>query len=434
MKPALAIAILAFCCCRTSAAAAQTSDDIELIAATGTPLRVAVDETMALTRVGQPVRGTLVEPLYAYDRMVLPKGARVTGHVSSLDNPSKLMRLRAWSSADFSPKRHATIEFDAASRDGDTIALGARAQQEAKRRARESIASAKARAADALSTIKGPGKMERIKFLLLNQLPYHRQYLSRGTVYDARLQAPVTFGAVHEAAVAPAATLPAPSSVLRARLATTLDSSSTTRGTKVEAIVIQPVFSNDGELILPQGTRLTGEVTVARPARRFHRNGQLRFLFESLETPKHDTVPLLASLHSIDVSADDHIALDEEGGAAVPDSKTRFIAPSLAVLALVGASDNGEHTLDADDEGFVPGATIVRGGSHVGSRSLGGFFGLGLIGTALARLSTPVGIAFAAVGVARTTYSNILGKGLEVRFVEDTPIELQLAPGPSPAP
>ena len=43
----------------------------------------------------------------------------------------------------------------------------------------------------------------------------------------------------------------------------------------------------------------------------------------------------------------------------------------------------------------------------------------------------PVGIALAAVGVARTLYTNVLGRGQELRFVADTRIQVQLAPGPS---
>ena len=39
MRPTLAIVFLAFCCCKTSAAAAQAAGEIELTAATGTPLR-----------------------------------------------------------------------------------------------------------------------------------------------------------------------------------------------------------------------------------------------------------------------------------------------------------------------------------------------------------------------------------------------------------
>jgi hypothetical protein len=366
--------------------------------------------------------------------------------------------LRAWSSGNFSPNRRATIAFDAVERDGQTIALNAlgvngianvrrevardpsapagedapkgvtgRAKDEARQKIRESIASARARANDALSMIKGPGKGERFKFFLLNQLPYHRQYLTKGTVYDARLQSDVSFGAVEAMPVAAAGTRPAPLSLLRARLATSLDSASTPKGTALEAVVLQPVMSSDHELILPQGTRLTGEVTVARPARRFHRNGQLRFLIERVNLPEQPAAPLLASLHSVDASADDRIALDEEGGAAAGDSKTRFIAPALAVLAFRGGLEHHDH-LDPDGDGH-----IIHSG-HPGALGAGGFLGLGAIGAAIGPAWRPAGLALSAVGIVRTTYKNIFGKGQEVHFGEDTPIELQLAPGPSPAP
>ena len=96
-------------------------------------------------------------------------------------------------------------------------------------------------------------------------------------------------------------------------MATTLDSSTTTRGSRFEAVVSEPVFSADHQLILPEGTRLSGAVTVVRPARRLHRNGQLRFLFDRVQPPQGDATTLLASLHSIDLSANDHVEVDEEG-------------------------------------------------------------------------------------------------------------------------
>ena len=459
MRFRLTIAFVALCGWGAVSRPARAADRIELIAPAGTALRVAIDETIALTRVGQAVHGTLVEPLYAYDRIVLPAGARVAGHVAALEDPSRAARLRNWSNGRFSPNRRVAIVFDTVDRDDGPIALQAlgvdgivnvkrqvaadvrsrspgdgdsdsvtdRAKGAVKNRVRDSIASAKERASDALSTIKSPGKMEKVKLFLIEQLPYHRQYLSKGTVYDAKLQAAVSFGTGDAATLADVGTLPAPSSVVRARLAATIDSASTARGTKIEAVVLQPVFSRDGALILPQGTRLTGEVTVAKPARRLHRNGQLRFLFESVDMPQRPATPLLASLHSIDVSADDRIAVDEEGGAAATNTATRFIAPSLAILALRGGVDHHDH-LDPDGDGH-----IIQSG-HPGALGAGGFLGLGMIGAVIGPIWRPVGLALSAVGVARTTYSNILGKGQEVRFVEDTPIELQLAPGPSPAP
>jgi hypothetical protein len=432
---------------------------VALIAASGTPLRIAIDETVPLTSVGQEIHGTLVEPVYAYDRLVLPAGARVTGHVASLEDPSKSARLKAWSTGDFSPNRRATIQFDAVIDDGHRIALnalgvngianvrrrkaddtstpsvdgneptgpGSRTKQEVRQKVRESIASAKARANHTLSMIREPGKKERFKYLLLNQLPFHHQYLTKGTVYDARLLADLSFGTVEGSTLAPSGTRPAPLSLLRARIATTLDSGTTPKGSRLEAVVVQPVLSSDGLLVFPQGTRLTGEVTAATPARRFHRNGQLRFLFESVELPDQTPVALLASLHSADVSADAGIDIDEEGGAVATSSKTRFIAPSLAILALRGSLDHHEH-LDPDGDGHMIQSR------HPGALSTGGFLGLGVVGSVIGPMWRPAGVALSLVGVARTTYKNILGKGQDVRFAEDTPIELQLAPGPSPVP
>ena len=94
MRSALTTALIGLSCwCFVSRPA--HAERVELVATPGTPLRIAIDETTSLRTVGQSVHGTLVEPLYAYDRIVLPAGARVTGHVASLDNPSRFTRVKA---------------------------------------------------------------------------------------------------------------------------------------------------------------------------------------------------------------------------------------------------------------------------------------------------------------------------------------------------
>ena len=62
------------------------------------------------------------------------------------------------------------------------------------------------------------------------------------------------------------------------------------------------------------------------------------------------------------------------------------------------------------------------------ARGLGGFIGFGLIGVGLAQISRPLGIAFSAVGAARSAYTAVAGKGQDVHFKAETPIELRLAP------
>ena len=436
---------------------AAGQDAIELVIKAGRPLQVALDQRLAVKRVGQPVTGTLVEPVYAYDRLVVPAGTKVRGHVQRLTNPGKAARLQAMLGGDFSPHRQIVLTFDTLMfGDGreipiQTLVTGglahvtrqvagaateskktgkvARAKDEVEQRTREAIAAARQKASDTMAAITQPGKMERLKDAAIQRLPYHPQFLNKGTVYAADLTAPVPFGPGTPTASAPSGTAPAPASVLTARLVTPLDSAKTPRGTVVEAVVTEPVFSADHHLILPEGTTLTGEVTFAAQPRRFRRNGQFRFLFEQVHALDQESAQLLASLYSVQASADDNVVIDDEGGASVTNPKTRFIAPVLAALALRGAIGRGRHVDNDGDANDVAGAPATGG---VGSRGLGGFLGFGAIGAVVSQFSPPVAIAVGAVGVARTVYTNVLGKGPDVSFPADTPIQVRLAPGPTP--
>ena len=452
-------------------AAQSDQPSIDLVVNAGRPLRVALDERIRLDHVGQAVTGTVTDPVYAYDRIVIGVGTRVRGYVTQIDSGSKFVRARAYLNGNFSPVKRAVLKFDTLLLDdGDEVAidtvvkggiphvtrrvagapttnlsgadhptgdaaehptLASRARGELRQRTADAVSEAKQKMRDTLASIKSlrePGQLHRLKDAAVQQLPYHPQYLAKGTVYDAELSSPISFGRVVPAVAAPAGTAPAPDSVLIARLATTLDSSKTPRGTPFEAVVTETVFSADHQVILPEGTKLTGEVTLATPARRFHRNGRLRFLFERVQVPNQPSAPLLGALHSIDASADDRVAVDDEGGATLDNSKTRFIAPALSLLSLRASLDgDGHHFADPDGDG-----SIKTAGSGVGSRGLGGFLGMGLIGVAVSQITRPVGIAMGVYGAARTMYTNVLGRGREVTFAQDTPIQVRLAPGPSP--
>jgi hypothetical protein len=439
---------------------------IDLVINAGRPLRVALDQKMSVKHVGQPVTGTVIEPVYAYDRIVIPAGTKARGYIAQLDGASRGARARAYMGGDFSPPRRVVLRFDTLLlEDGrempvDTVVTGgipnvkrqvaggtpkkrteaadaaaesgglSHAGDAIRQGASDAVASARQQASDALAAIKQPGRMTRLKDAVVARLPFHPQYLAKGLVYDAELVSPLSFGSVAPAARAPPGAAPAPESILTARLATTLDSSKTPRGTPFEAVLTEPVFSPDHQLILPEGTTLAGEVTLAKQARRFHRNGQLRFLFETVQAPEQRSTTLLASLYSVQASGDDHVAVDDEGGTTLKNSKTRFIAPALGILALHASIDrDGHRYADPDGDG-----SIHTAGSGVGSRGFGGFLGFGLLGAAVGQISRPIGIGLAVVGAARTMSTAVLGKGREVSFPADTPIEVRLAPGPAREP
>jgi hypothetical protein len=428
----------------------QSPDEtVDLILRAGRSLRVALDHRVTVHQVGQPMSGTLVEAVYVYDRVVLPIGTRLTGHIERLQQPSKTRRALAMMSGDFSPHPQTILRFDSfVDPEGQMIpivtvvkggTLRARPQvaRTAKKDAdgqeksgpveqvREAISE---QAREALALVKDPGKVERLEEMAINQLPYHPEFLLKGTVYNVELLAPVSFGSVVPTASAPAGSAPAPDSILTAKLATTIDSAKTPKGAPITAVLTQPVFSTDHHLILPEGTTLTGEVTLAKQAQHWRRNGKLRVLFASVQPPAQASRPLLASLYSVEAGAAEGVAVDEEGGTSITNSKTRFIPPALAVLAVRG-SVHQEHELDDDDPGRAPHMVTQ---DNPGARSLGGFFGFGAIGAIVGPFSRPVAIAFSVFGAARTIYTNVVAKGREVTFSADTPIQVRLAPGPSP--
>ena len=70
-------------------------DAVARVLEAGRPLEIVLDRRLAIKRVGQPVTGTVVDPLYAYDQLVVPGGTKVRGHVQRLIEPRKTARLRA---------------------------------------------------------------------------------------------------------------------------------------------------------------------------------------------------------------------------------------------------------------------------------------------------------------------------------------------------
>jgi hypothetical protein len=69
---------------------------------------------------------------------------------------------------------------------------------------------------------------------------------------------------------------------------------------------------------------LTGEVTFAKQARHFQRQGQLRFLFESVQAPDRTPEQLLASLVAVESAQGDRLSIDRLRGYANPMQPTNM--------------------------------------------------------------------------------------------------------------
>ena len=50
----------------------------------GTALQVVLDREVRIQKVGQEVQGRVAEPIYAFDKVVVPIGTKVTGQITEL--------------------------------------------------------------------------------------------------------------------------------------------------------------------------------------------------------------------------------------------------------------------------------------------------------------------------------------------------------------
>ena len=247
-----------------------------------------------------------------------PPGRWLQGEVSRVQPYSKWERTRAILNGDFTPLRRAEVEFSTLILpDGrklpthtlETVGLNSIYTEPSKKKKNQKaqpqdqnggiLGTAKQTAKDRINgeinsrssgiadIVRGPNKKEKLVDFLWSKLPYHPQYVRRGTRFDAVLRDPLQFGfeSIKPAELAELGSQPRPDSVVHVRLLTALDSASAKLGEPVEAVVAAPLFSPDHKLVLPEGTRLTGTLVVAKKARSFHRPGQLRFNFQKVDLP-----------------------------------------------------------------------------------------------------------------------------------------------------
>ena len=89
-----------------------TSPTVALTVPKGTPIQVALDKEVRIEKVGQPVCGHVVEPVYAFDKLVIPAGTEVTGQIAQVEGVSTGKRVMSALDADFTPDRKIEVEFD----------------------------------------------------------------------------------------------------------------------------------------------------------------------------------------------------------------------------------------------------------------------------------------------------------------------------------
>ena len=427
---------------------------VELNVSAGTPLPVVLDKEVRIRKTGQEIHGKIAEPVYVFDKVVVPAGSDAVGKVTRIGGVPALKRTYAALNSDFSPVRDVEITFNRLKLPGGNeipvytrVSLAPKGvlefvtatepkngskgkkQNGAVKLASEKVSEKKQEVNRewnaAKAQVTAPGKMHRLKRILISELPVHPQYIDAGTRFNAELIDPLHFGTESKSAEESRmiGTTPAPGSIVHARLETPLSSETAQKSEPIEAILTAPLIT-DNQLVLPEGTLLNGSVLQVRPARNFHRNGQLRIIFREITPPNSAQQKIEGSLEGVEAGNNANLSLDSEGGAQATTPKTRYLTTGIT-LALAAASFSPDR--DAGDNG----QSILE----IGRQGATGASGFRIVGFAigLAVHSRPLAMGFGAYGAARSIYSNFLSRGKEVVYPKDSAMAIGFGSRATPA-
>jgi hypothetical protein len=264
-----------------------------------------------------------------------------------------------------------------------------------------------------------PGLGLRARNMLYRQLPYHPEHIPAHTAWTVELSAPA---ALAGAPTTPAATAPPPAIagrpevwMVNAQLTEHLTSATAKPGDVVSALVVEPVYDKDRQLVVPQGSTLIGKVTIAKSARSLGRNGKLRFTFQQVRFPEGSAIAqsnrqVQGALSGATAESKAELNMDAEGTVS-PKNKSSVIAPLLLTLL-------ASRALDEDRDGNLTAQTGVASNG----------FGLvgRVVGMAAGSRNLAAGLGFYAAGLS--VYENFLTPGKDVDFPKDTRIEIETTP------
>jgi hypothetical protein len=391
-------------------AVAQTPET--LVVESGNDFRAALEKGVRLKAPGQPITARLLEPVYAGEVLAIPAGSTIKGHVSAITTtPHK--RARRLLNGDFTPPKTAHVTFDQlVLSDGTTVpiqsdsAVGLGRVANSRYVPKAQRPGVRQKLKGAMAPLREPNKLQRLGEAVVTSLPYHPEYIDQGTVFDTALLAPVTV----LVPVRPDTASPHASDYLHLHLLTPVNSSSSTAGTQIEAVVSRPYYQIDHQLLYPAGTRITGTVQKASSAGWMKRNGSIVFAFRSVQMPDGTTRDIHSTVGGIQAERSEGLDVGKEGEIkATASTFARVLAP----VSLIGPSR------------AVADTTLQK---TAWSRSGEGRKGFGLLGAGAAQASADTAIGFGYFGAAKRLCDAFIAKGSNVELPVNTPIFVRLDP------
>jgi hypothetical protein len=381
-----------------------------LVLVPGNDFRAALDKGARLKAVGQPITAKLLEPVYAGEDLALPAGSTITGHVSSIITTPMRKRAGRLLAGDFTPPKTAHVTFDQlVLSDGTTVpihsdtAVGLGRVANSRYLPKAQRPGMREKVKGAMAPLREPNKLQRLGEAVVTSLPYHPEYIDQGTAFDTALLEPVKL----LAPVAPDTASLQSSDHVHLHLLTPINSSTSRAGTQIEAVVSQPYYQADHQLVYPAGTRITGTVQKASSAGWMKRNGSVMFAFRSVQMPDGTTRDLHSTVRGIQAERSEGLDVGKEGEIrATISTFARILAP----VSLVGPSR---------------GVADMTTQKTAWSRSGEGRKGFGLLGAGAAQASAGTAIGFGYFGAAKRICDAFIAKGSNVDLPLNTPISLR---------
>jgi hypothetical protein len=382
-----------------------------LVVQPGNDFRAALEKGVRLKSVGQPITAKLLEPVYAGEALAVPAGSTIKGHVSAISTAPMKKRTRRLLNGDFTPPKTAHVTFDQlVLSDGTTVPIHSDSAVDIGRVANSQYLPKSERPGigqkfkGAMAPLREPNKLQRLGEAVLTSLPYHPEYIDQGTVFDTALLEPVTLLVPAQLDTASQRA----SDYLHLHLLTPVSSGASTAGSQIEAVVSQPYYQADHQLLYPAGTRVTGTVQKATSAGWMKKNGSVVFAFRSVQMPDGTMRDIHSTVGGIQAERSEGLDVGKEGEIrATTSTFARIVAP----VSLIGPSRAvADNTLQ----------------KTAWSRSGEGRKGFGLLGAGAAQASASTAIGFGYFGAAKRLFDAFITKGSNVELPVNTPIALRL--------
>ena len=148
---------------------------------------------------------------------------------------------------------------------------------------------------------------------------------------------------------------------LRARMNSTINSKTARVGDTFTANVTEPVYSNNGVLVIPSGARLTGRVDAVVAARKGGKPGTIDVSFTQLRLPNGTVRRINGSLTDLDSDDAKSNAEGTASGDRMKHRKIIFIGGGGAGGAVLGGAIGG-------GKGALIGGLIGAGAGLLGER------------------------------------------------------------------